>query len=404
MSDPLRKLRPVELARWQLGRDRERMRRMPRLFAHKQERMAVSPFAYLRGSAPLFYRVLRNAPRLARGPEDEGLLCGDLHLENFGAYRPDRPSRTGDRVVFDLNDLDEAFAGHLHLDLLRVLTSVLLAARGWGCTAGDSLELAGALLDGYRAVRGGARPPRVPAPVSELLARVAARKRRALLDRTTVVVGKRRRFRIGENFLRVPRAVRAASTRAFERFARAEVEREKLSPDHFSVLDVAFRVAGTGSLGTFRVAVLVAGHGAVDGAWLFDMKAMGEPAGAALATRRTEPGPDRVAHALRTLLRHPPAMLGTVRALGHGLLVRRLTPKDDRLDWATLAPELRVPTLGFLGALTGAAHARGARRKLPPLGPGDARRLVRNAAELAGIHEAVALAHAVEVGAALARA
>jgi uncharacterized protein (DUF2252 family) len=69
------------------------MRRMPGLLARKQAKMSASPFAFLRGSAPLFYRVLRNAPRLARGPEDAGLLCGDLHLENFGVYRPDRPSR-----------------------------------------------------------------------------------------------------------------------------------------------------------------------------------------------------------------------------------------------------------------------------------------------------------------------
>jgi len=126
MADPLRKLRPFELARWQLDRDQERMRRMAVLLSRKQSRMSVSPFAFLRGSAPLFYRVLANAPRLARGPDEDGMLCGDLHLENFGVYRPDRPSRVGDRVVFDLNDVDETFIGPLHLDLLRVLTSTLL--------------------------------------------------------------------------------------------------------------------------------------------------------------------------------------------------------------------------------------------------------------------------------------
>ena len=397
MADPLRKLRPFELARWQLERDRERMRRMPLLLARKEARMSASPFAFLRGSAPLFYRVLRNAPRLARGPEDEGILCGDLHLENFGVYRPDRPSRSGDRVVFDLNDLDETFAGHVHLDLLRVLTSVLLAARGWGCTAAGALELAGALLDGYRRVRGGGRSQQVPLPVSEMLARVSARKRRALLERRTVVVGQRRRFRIGENFLRLPRATRAACARAFGRFAAAETKQAGHPPERFGVLDVAFRIAGTGSLGTFRVAVLVEGHGSRDGAWLFDMKAMGESAGSAFATTAVESGPGRVATALRTLLRLPPAMLGTVRALGHGLLVLRLTPVEDRLDWTSLPAGQRAPTLAFLGGLTAAAHRRGARRKLDQLEAADGRRLLRNAAELAGLHEAVALAYAAEL-------
>jgi hypothetical protein len=164
------------------------------------------------------------------------------------------------------------------------------------------------------------------------------------------------------------------------------------------VLDVAFRVAGTGSLGTFRVAVLVEGHGPPAGAWMFDLKAMGEPAGLAFATRRTEPGPERVADALRTMLRYPPTMLGTVRALGRGMLVRRLTPQEDRLNWATLPADERGTTLGYLGALTASAHRRGARRRPRGLDGGQARRILRSATELAGLHEAVALAYAAELG------
>lgn len=396
MADPARKLRPLELARWQLERDQERMRRMPALLARKRARMAASPFAFLRGSAPLFYRILRNAPRLARGPEEEGLLCGDLHLENFGVYRRDRPSPSGDRAAFDLNDLDEAFVGHLHLDVLRVLTSVLLAARGWGCNTDGALTLAGELLDGYRRARSSGRAPRVPAPVSTLLAHVSARKRRTLLERYTRVVGHHRRFELGDTLLPLPRAVKAACARAFTRFAVRDMKEAGHPPERFRVLDVAFRVAGTGSLGTFRVAVLVEGHGSRDGAWMFDMKAMGESAGAALATRPADPAPERVLHALRTLLRQPPAMLGTVRVLRHGLLVRRLTPQDDRLDWTTLPAEQRAPTLAFLGALAGAAHSRGTRARLPALDEAHARRLLRNAVELAGLHEGAALAYAVE--------
>ena len=394
MSDAARKLRPLELARWQIDRDQERMRRMPGVLAHKRARMVASPFAFLRGSAPLFYRVLRNVPRLARGPEEEGLLCGDLHLENFGVYRPDRLFRTGDRVAYDLNDMDEAFVGHLHLDVLRLLTSVLLAARGWGSTTDGALALSGELLDGYRRARGSGRLPSVPEPVSALLARVAARNRRVLLEHYTRAVGDRRRFALGGHLLPLPRGVKDACARAFTRFAAHELTEARHPPERFRVLDVAFRVAGTGSLGTFRVAVLVEGHGARNGAWMFDMKAMGEAAGAALATRKPEPGPERVVRGLRTLLRQPPAMLGAVRVLRHGLLVRRLTPQDDRLDWQTLPAEQRAPTLAFLGALTGAAHRRGARRRLPPLDEGHGRRLLRAAVELAGLHEAAALAYA----------
>jgi len=233
--------------------------------------------------------------------------------------------------------------------------------------------------------------------VTDLLALVAARKRRDLLEKRTRVVGDQRRFRIGANFLALSRPVRAACIRAFTRFSGDECETAGLPRERFRVLDVAFRVAGTGSLGVFRVAVLVAGRGGRDGAWMFDLKEMDESAGEALATRQAESGPERVARGLKTLLRQPPMMLGTVRVQGHGLLVRRLTPQEDRLDWPALPEAQRAPALGYLGALTAAAHRRGARGKLRPLEAADGQRILRSATELAGLHEAVALAYAAEL-------
>src|SRR5271165_5064537 len=98
-------LDPAQLARKQLARD-VRQVGSRWLFEHKCERMAASPFDFLRGSAPLFYAALRRVPQLAAGPEGNGWLTGDLHLENFGVYRPQ--SLTDEArayaVAFDVND------------------------------------------------------------------------------------------------------------------------------------------------------------------------------------------------------------------------------------------------------------------------------------------------------------
>ncbi len=48
--------------------------------------MSASPLAFLRGSAPLFYEMLAADPDLASGPAGEGVIQGDAHLENFGAF------------------------------------------------------------------------------------------------------------------------------------------------------------------------------------------------------------------------------------------------------------------------------------------------------------------------------
>src|SRR5581483_6313382 len=79
---------PMKLAERQLERDRRRTRAYPGLFEHKVERMRASPLAYLRGTAPLYYALLREHPELRAAPPGEGWIAGDLHVENFGAYRP----------------------------------------------------------------------------------------------------------------------------------------------------------------------------------------------------------------------------------------------------------------------------------------------------------------------------
>jgi len=51
----------------------------------------------------------------------EGLVVGDLHLENFGTYRG-----TSGALCFDVNDFDEVAPGPLDLDLKRLCTSAML--------------------------------------------------------------------------------------------------------------------------------------------------------------------------------------------------------------------------------------------------------------------------------------
>src|SRR5262249_39825088 len=131
---------PTSLAHFQLERDKERTARFPELLAKKVARMSTSPLAFLRGAAPLFYEVLRARPQLAKGPPGEGWITGDLHVENFGAYRPAPASADGkhgagkkdkdkdkDSVEFNLNDFDEAVEAPWRFDVLRLTTSLIVA-------------------------------------------------------------------------------------------------------------------------------------------------------------------------------------------------------------------------------------------------------------------------------------
>jgi uncharacterized protein (DUF2252 family) len=97
--------------------------RIERLLPIKYGRMLESPFAFLRGSAVVMSADLASTPVTGL----EVILCGDAHLSNFGIFAT--PER---KLVFDINDFDEAYQGPWEWDLKRLAASAVVAGRGNG--------------------------------------------------------------------------------------------------------------------------------------------------------------------------------------------------------------------------------------------------------------------------------
>lgn len=394
---------PVRLARRQLESDRERTTRFEHLLDHKIERMTASPLAFLRGSAPLFYDLLERHPKLAKGPSGDGWLVGDAHLENFGAFRSEalwaskRTSKhaENDAVVFDLNDFDEAIEGPWRLDVLRLVTSLVLGGREVGADGPRTLALCDALLSAYvGALFHKKKTAAIPPVVATLVERVHRRSRLQLLDGRTSIVRGQRRFSRGKRYREVTAKTRAKAERAFAKYAR-RLPDSHLAPERaLEVIDVAFRVAGTGSLGCMRLAILVRGKGGEDGAWIFDMKEEGVPAAACLLRAPALEPAERVCAAVRACVARPPRMMGQTRMRGSSMFVRRLAPQEDKLDLRALRTEDLVPLATYLGALLGSAHRRGTKRPAQrPWSAEECEGLLANAIALAGAHEAAYLAY-----------
>ena len=94
--------------------------RMPDLIPIRFGRMVRSPFTFYRGTA------LNMAADLATLPAT-GLrvqACGDCHLMNFGAFAT--PER---RAIFDINDMDETLPAPWEWDVQRLAASFVLACR-----------------------------------------------------------------------------------------------------------------------------------------------------------------------------------------------------------------------------------------------------------------------------------
>lgn len=374
--------RAVLFAEAELKRGRADTRRLPELFARKVARMSASPLAFLRGAAPMFPALLGKDLAGAVGAAGEGWLVGDLHVENYGAFRTAHPSHGEHGLSFDLNDFDDATVGPWRYDVLRLATSALLAALR--VPGAHPSRLVKAILEGHREGLATGRPGTEPLPVTALLARAALRTRLDLLDSRTEVVRGDRRFVLADRYRALPAPARKALPKAFAT-ALASMG-APAGEEAFELVDAAWRIAGTGSLGVLRVAVLVRGKGGRDGHWMFELKEARAPALA--GAQRFDDQAVRVVTAARAMLRVVPPLLGTTTLTGRPMIARRLAPQDDKLELASLPVAQLEPLVAFLGRLAGAGHRRGAAGKVRPWSDQTLRTLADLTWELAGAHVA----------------
>jgi hypothetical protein len=108
----------------------------------KHRKMKESEFMFLRAT---FYRWVQLWPEVCGDLTGAPvvLAVGDLHVENFGTWRD-----AEGRLVWGINDVDEAYPLPYTNDLVRLATSVLLASREDGLGIGDG-EACTAILEGY---------------------------------------------------------------------------------------------------------------------------------------------------------------------------------------------------------------------------------------------------------------
>ena len=117
---------------------------------HKHKRMTKTPFIFLRAT---YFRWAKKigtwCPEVIDAPKV--LAVGDLHLENFGTWRD-----ADGRLVWGVNDFDEAAHMPYTLDLVRLVTSIQLAPKRHSDVSDQAA--ANAVLKGYRAGLGDPQP------------------------------------------------------------------------------------------------------------------------------------------------------------------------------------------------------------------------------------------------------
>lgn len=283
--------------------------RLQRLLPIKYGRMLASPFAFLRGSAVVMAADLAHTPNSGL----QVILCGDAHLSNFGLFAS--PER---RLVFDLNDFDEAFPGPWEWDVKRLAASVAVAGRDNGFSDKTNRGLAKEAVRAYR--RTMARFAEMPTldvwyfyvdadTLQDIFAEKTTKKRRKkaqkLMDKarsktqaqtlaklTYIDDDGRRRIRREPPLLLPFRYENLAQVVAEEDLATMTVsaiqdswqqylqsldDEKKYLLSRYRIVDGALRVGGVGSVGTRCMIVLLKG-GAEDDDLILQLKEAGPSA------------------------------------------------------------------------------------------------------------------------------
>lgn len=248
--------------------------RLPELTPIRVGRMAATPFAFLRGSAGLM------AYDLARTPVTRirAQICGDAHAANFGLYGDARGG-----LVIDLNDFDETVPGPWEWDLKRLATSLVLAGREAGADEDTCRAAAYDAVGAYRrTMRLLAKLPVLDAwnaiADEELVSHTDAHDLLGTLERVSEKARANTSGRFaakateptedgGRRFVdappvlrRVPDEEAAAVARSLEEYVGTLPEDRLPLLARYAVHDVAFRVVGTGSVGTRSYVVLLLDH------------------------------------------------------------------------------------------------------------------------------------------------
>lgn len=395
LDDP----RAAEIASVMARADASFIRTRGALVAGKYARMAGDPYAFYRGTVPLYRhdfelgafglsasRFSLAVPRDGVVPGRSPLVLGDPHLENFGVLR----ARDGS-FGLEANDFDSADRGSYLWDLRRLAIGASLAARlsnadddaARGAATGAAREIARAAAESYRAAitafAGGAARPRIVDPGGEpVLEDLFERSAEATAERDelelTVLANGVRKIRRGVLDPEEPAAAHAdlpahaaaALPAAIEAYRRTLLDPPP--PAFFTLLDAA-RVFGSGVASWPRVRVMLLVRGPTGDPGddvLLELKEIGDSGVAELYPPGVffDDNLGRVRGVSRRVWAIPDAepLWGTTRWLGLDCQIKTETEGQKgvrvrRLEGKRGTPEALLGLARALGALLGRMHA-----------------------------------------------
>jgi len=336
--------------------------RIAHLLPIKYARMAASPFGFFRGAVPLMAADLAPLPYTGLMTR----ICGDAHVQNLGAFEaPDG------RLIFDINDFDESVIGPWEWDIKRMAASLILAGREAGNSDKICRAAVLAFVERYRefmrmfsemAMVDLARYQifRVATPVKSVLRKAERGTPDHNLRKLTVFAKGKHRFRDEKPCqFHVRRAEADAVIQSLDAYVKTLLAERAHFFLQYQPEDVAFRVVGTGSVGT-RDYILLMFAGAIADPLFLQVKE--EPPSAYASY--VAPGSiaahqgQRVIEGQRAMQMQSDLFLGWTSIDGRDYVVRQLHDHKAAIEDDDLKGNGLVQYAHMVGELLSKGHAR----------------------------------------------
>ncbi|KAL5333212.1 hypothetical protein BJX70DRAFT_381768 [Aspergillus crustosus] len=362
----------------------------PAAFQVKFRKMAASAFAFYRGTACLFYHDLEfelESDKFLDEQSSRIWIHGDLHAENFGTYMDAQG-----RLIFNVNDFDEAYVGPFTWDVKRFAASIALIGYAKALSDKQITRLVKTYAAAYReriqTLATSENQENVPrftldtakGPLLDALRAARMETRVGLLDSMTEIHNYERRFTPSGGAVTLDDETREKVILAFTDYLKT-LPAPKTQTGTYRVKDiVGRRGVGIGSAGLPSYNLLLEGKSeAIENDVVIYMK---QSTAAAVSRHVTNTAASSYFHheghrtviSQRALQAHADPWLGWTELDGVGQLVAEVSPYAVDLDWSDINElhemEAVVADLGRATAMMhGAGDNDGRHSELVPFSP-----------------------------------
>ncbi len=348
--------------------------RLDRLVPVRVGRMTASPYGFLRGAAIVMAADCAALPSTGITP----VICGDAHVGNFGFYgSPER------ELVLDLNDFDEAHPGGWEWDLRRLTASVWVAGRQNGLSEKHCERAVASCVAAYRdQVRHLSAQPllsrsferldldRLQASASsssltKAIKRAARRARNKTSDRavprfTEEHQGQRRIVEEEPLITRLDDQEHEAVALALDDYLATLAPHWRRILGGYTLLDVAHKVVGVGSVGLRAYVALCEGSSADDVLFLQLKQARRSVVAPFIhgESARHEHQGQRVVEYQQALQTVSDPLLGWMTVEGRQFYVRQFRNMKGSIALDSIGAKALTDYVGICGRLLAKGHAR----------------------------------------------